>query len=146
MLGKGLWDKGTSEVLKGGSLWDEGGSGQQLLEMHGPQQSRPREGNSDHNPRASVKSCNPSKDCRVPVSPGLGLRAQPSPWVLGLWEQENRKRLATQGGLLEGSSDRKDLTSSLLFLPRRLAVTPLWFVGPREHLHYITPDTTAPKM
>lgn len=79
-------------------------------------------------------------------SPAPGLRAQPSPRVLGLWEQENRKRLAIQGGLLEGSRDRKDLTSSLLFLPRRLAVTPLWFVGPREHLHYITPDTTAPKM
>lgn len=54
--------------------------------------SRPREGNSDHS--AQAKSCNPSKDCRVPVTPGLGLRALPcpaqpaGPWAVGTREQE----------------------------------------------------------
>lgn len=39
------------------------------------------------------------------------------------------------------------LTLSLLSSqwPCQPAVTPLWFVGPRERLRYITPDTTAPK-
>lgn len=42
--------------------------------------------------------------------------------------------------------ERRDFTSSLFSSPGGTgSYTPVWFVGPRGHLHYITRDPTAPK-
>lgn len=60
----------------------------------------------------------------------------------------NRKSCPVQGLLVVGQGKAQNVfTFSLLSFWQlsRLAVTPLRLAGPREGLHYITPDITAPK-
>lgn len=88
---------------------------------------------------------------RVGVVPCLGLPGlhyHPLPAQPTGLQVEDRKSCAVRGLLVAGEGKAQNVfTFSLLsfWWPGRLAVTPLRFVGPRECLHYITPDTTAPE-
>lgn len=90
---------------------------------------------------------------RVLVTPGLSLlglhyHSLPGqPTGLKVVGTKDWKSCAVQGLLVVGQGKAQNVfTFSFLsfWWPRWLAVTPLRFLGPRECLHYITPDTTAP--
>lgn len=88
-------------------------------------------------------SCDPWSQ---PARPPLSLPPRPAHGASG-GGNEGREELRCPGPAVVGQGKAPNVfTFSFLsfWWPSRPAVTPLRFAGPRECLHYITPDTTAP--